>query len=83
METKILVKVAENGKRIGDSHPLAKLGDDEVDLVKTLAREGLSYSAIAAKMDISKSQVGRIVRGEQRSHLIFLMRRALERKGRR
>lgn len=80
---KTLVKFAENGKRIGDSHPLAKLGDDEVDLVKALALEGLSYSVIAAKMGISKSQVGRIVRGEQRCHLVRLVRRCKERKKRR
>lgn len=64
-----LVAVNERGQRIGESHPRAVLTDHEVSLVLALRDEGCSYGWIARKMEISKSQVARIVRGERRAQL--------------
>lgn len=67
--SKKLVAVNEQGRRIGESHPRAKLTDHEVDLVHELVEEGMSLRQIAEKFEglISKSQVGKIVQGHFRA----------------
>ena len=39
------------GRRIGESHPRAKLTDEEVEAVLYLREAGLTYAQIAAKWD--------------------------------
>lgn len=60
------VKVNERGRPVGDAHHFARMTDAEVDLVHELLDAGLSYSAIAAKMDVSKSCVAHIAKGRRR-----------------
>lgn len=60
------VAVSENGHRIGETHPLAILSDAEVDLVFGLIEDGLSYSVIAEKFEVSKSCIGHIASGRRR-----------------
>lgn len=43
------VQVNERGRRIGESHPRARLTDHEIDLIRELAEEGMSYREIADK----------------------------------
>ena len=61
-----LVAVNENGARIGEGHPRAKLLDSEVEQVIALHEAGLSYSQIADKMDLSKSGVAHMISGRRR-----------------
>ncbi len=65
-----LVALNENGRRIGQHHPRAKLLDAEVEQVLDLLDGGLSYSAVAAKMDVSKSCVQHIANGSRRSQIV-------------
>lgn len=64
------IALNENGRRVGESHPRAKLLDCEVDLVLGLLDAGLSYAAVAAKFEVSKSCVAHIATGRRRSQLI-------------
>lgn len=65
-----LVALNENGRRIGESHPRAKLLDSEVDQVLALLDAGLSYAQVAEKFDVSKSCVAHIATGRRRSQII-------------
>ena len=65
-----LVALNENGRRIGENHPRAKLLDSEVDQVLVLVDAGFSYSQVAAKMDVSKSCVQHIVDGSRRCQVV-------------
>lgn len=51
------VKINENGRRIGEDHQRAKLTDAEVDLVRDLRDDGMSYGQIAKRMEVGKSTV--------------------------
>lgn len=65
----------EKGARIGEYHPRAKLTDSDVGRVFELRESGWGYKRIAVAMEISKSQVRRILRGEQRGQLPVRFRR--------
>lgn len=52
--------------RSGERHQSAKLLDIDVERIRQMSEAGMSIRQIADKMDISKSQVGRIVRYESR-----------------
>jgi DNA-binding NarL/FixJ family response regulator len=67
---KLLVALNDKGRRIGEAHPRAKLLDREIDLVFELHDAGLSYAQIAAKMDMSKSGVQKIINGSRRGQAI-------------
>lgn len=56
----------EQGRRIGESHPRATLSDHDVELVLALVDEGLSYSEIAEKFEVSKSCIAHIATGRRR-----------------
>ena len=56
----------EHGRRIGESHPRAKLLDHEVEQVLALLDAGLSYAAVASKFDVSKSCIAHIASGRRR-----------------
>jgi hypothetical protein len=59
----------EHNRRIGDSHPLARLTDAEVDLVHALLADGMSLSEVARRMDVSKSCIAHIAAGRRRNHV--------------
>lgn len=61
------VAVNEAGLRIGEDHPNAKLTDAEVELIRQLHEEGMSYETLAEKFEVSKWAIGRICRCERRS----------------
>lgn len=64
-----VVAVNERGLRIGESHPLAKLTDAEVDKVFELVEEGLTSREIAAIMDVSLDTVKKIRCGDRRGQV--------------
>jgi DNA-binding NarL/FixJ family response regulator len=65
-----LVSLNDSGRRIGQEHPRAKLLDAEVEQVLELLDAGLSYSAVARKMDVSKSCIAHIATGRRRGQTV-------------
>ncbi|MDR3004427.1 MAG: hypothetical protein LBV14_09350 [Acidovorax sp.] len=62
------VAINELGRRIGEGHHNAILTDAEVELLRDLREiDGMSYSVLAEKFEISKWAVGRICRYERRA----------------
>lgn len=64
------VALNANNRRVGESHPRAKLLDREVDQVHALLDAGMSLAAVAEKMDVSKSCIQHIHAGRNRSQAI-------------
>lgn len=62
-----IIQLNEQGRRIGESHPGAKLTDAEVDLVLDLLDAGLSLQCVADKMDVTKGCIWKIKEGLRRS----------------
>jgi hypothetical protein len=66
------VAVNHDGHVIGEGHHRAvradgtKVTDHEIELMWALRAGGLSYAAIADKMEMSRGGVGKILRGERR-----------------
>ena len=71
-----MVALNEHGARIGQDHPMAVLSDADVDLVHQLHDEGLSIRRIATAMEVSPSQVFRVVSGQQRGQSVARFKRA-------
>lgn len=63
----VLVGVNAKGRAVGQDHPRATLSDADVDLVFELRAEGLAHAAIAERLECSKTQVWRILNGQQRA----------------
>lgn len=64
------ISLNENARRVGESHPRAKLLDAEVDQVHELLEAGLSLAEVARKMDVSKSCIAHIASGRRRGQLV-------------
>ena len=60
------IRLNETGRRIGESHPNTKLTDHDVELILALVDEGLSYTSVAEKFEVSKECVWKIVHGHRR-----------------
>lgn len=65
-----LIALNENGRRIGQEHPLAKLTDAEVEQVHELLGGGMSYALVAGKFDVSKSCIAHIAAGRRRGQSV-------------
>lgn len=63
---KQLVGVNDLGLRVGEDHANARLTNAEVDLLLTLREQGMSYSQLAEKFELSKSGVRKICKGINR-----------------
>lgn len=67
MMSKRAIALNERGNvRLGEDHPRAKLTDHEVELVLQMHEDGMSYSAIAERMEVAKSTVQMICQGHRR-----------------
>jgi len=65
----MLIAINEIGRRVGQSHPQAKLTDRDVDLMLTLRALNSAiwtYDLLAEKFEVSKSQVRNICLGRKR-----------------
>jgi hypothetical protein len=60
------VAVNERGRRIGEDHPNARYTDGEVGMVLELRDEGKSYGVIARLVEMPKSTVRDICKGNRR-----------------
>ncbi|WP_198420340.1 hypothetical protein [Sulfurimicrobium lacus] len=61
------VAVNDNGLRIGEDHPNAKLTDADVERIRSMHEDGVNYETLADKFEVSKWAVGRICRYERRA----------------
>ncbi|WP_245753572.1 helix-turn-helix domain-containing protein [Paraburkholderia sartisoli] len=52
--------------RVGQDHQRAKLSDAAVEMIRKLHEEGMSYSMIAVKFEISRMQAWRICNYRER-----------------
>lgn len=64
------VAINERGLRIGQDHHLARLADSDVELMRTLHEDGMTYNELADKFDVSPGTVGRICRYERRAQTV-------------
>jgi DNA-binding NarL/FixJ family response regulator len=60
------IAVNAKGCRLGDSHPNAKLTNDEVDTLLELHEQGWGYKKLAEAFDVSKSTVRSYCTGRMR-----------------
>jgi len=60
------IAVNERGLRIGEDHQNAKYTNHEVEMVLDLRDEKLSYREISVRMDMPKSTVRDICKGNRR-----------------
>lgn len=68
---KVLVKVNDLGRRIGDSHHRATLTDDEVELIRTIHEEGkIGYRTLAKFYGVSRSTIAKICKYERRNNFV-------------
>lgn len=63
------VAVNDKGLRIGEDHPNARATDAEIELIRQLHDEGMSYEVLAEKFEYSKWAIGRICRFERRGQV--------------
>jgi len=63
---KLVVGVNEKNRRVGESHPQAKLTDADVDRLLAMREQGLGWKTLAKMFDMSKTQVRRICLGQKR-----------------
>lgn len=66
---KTWVRVNEDGRRIGESHPQAVLSDVEVDALLAERDAGATLSKLARRWGLSKSGVKGIVDGRRRGQV--------------
>lgn len=71
-----LVGVNEIGKRVGESHHHAKLTDSDVDMIRELHEQGVSYSQLAEKFEVGKSTIADIVKCRRRAQVPVVWRGA-------
>lgn len=72
-----LIGLSESGTRVGETHHRAKLTDHDIDLIRELHEEGLSYKVIAEKFQVGKSTVADIVKCRRRWQLPVKWRRSV------
>lgn len=71
-----MLALNEFNRRIGSSHPNAKLTDEEVDQIHELREEGMSLSALAQRFGVGKAAVWKIVNGHRRCQTPMRWRKA-------
>jgi len=64
------VAVNERGLRIGEDHPRAELTDAEVERIRELHEEGMSYAVLAEKFEQTKGAIAKICRYERRGQFV-------------
>lgn len=62
-----LVGVNEHGRRVGESHPKARLTDHEVALIFALHEDGQTVTELARRFECRKSTICDILKGRRRA----------------
>lgn len=63
----MLVRFNASRRRVGESHPKAKLTDGEVELIRELWRQGIGPKRIGEKMECSVNTVKSIISFRRRN----------------
>ncbi len=71
-----LVQIGEYGRRIGETHGMARLSDHEIELIRQLKEQGMPAAEIAGKFEVSKRYVYKLVNYERRASVVAEWRRA-------
>lgn len=58
----------QHRRREGEDHPNARLTSSEVELIRQLHAEGMTYRTLAWKFEVSRHCIGRICRYERRAY---------------
>lgn len=63
------VSVNDHGHVVGEDHHRSRLSDHDIDLIRDLRADGMTYQAIAIKFEIDKGLVRDYCKGRRRSQL--------------
>jgi len=69
-----IVAIGENGLRIGEDHPHAKLSNHDVDRLLELREEGWGYTRLSQVFEISRRSVRDICAGRRRCGTVVAFR---------
>ena len=67
--TSDMIERGRNADRKGTKHPLARVREDEVQEIRRLCGQGMTQSDVADMYRISRSQIGKIIRRQNWSHI--------------
>ena len=71
---------AENGRRVGESHPRSTIPDEIVNEIRRMREErGKSYEQISRKLKIPYCTVKKICRYERRAQIMVKLKRIQKR----
>lgn len=70
MKKRKTIAISESGYRIGEDHHNATHTDAEVELIRELHREGLSYKVLALKFETSKSTIADYCKYRRRAQTV-------------
>lgn len=59
----------EYHRQVGESHHRAKLTDDEIERIRTLHEEGMTYAALSVMFNMAIPSIAKICRFERRNNL--------------
>lgn len=66
-----MVAVNDRGHIIGEDHPMARLSDEDVALMRALHDEGLSSAMIARKFEVDRRTAHSIITYRRRAETAF------------
>lgn len=64
---RIVIALSQKGIRLGEDHQHAKLTNHDVDLIRDLHEQGMTYRVIAEKFECSKSTIAGICQYRRRA----------------
>jgi hypothetical protein len=76
-KTARMVAVNEQGQRVGESHPRARLSDAEIDLMFVMRKRGVPVAEIARWFGRNRSYVWRVLHHRKRNQLAVVWKRCL------
>lgn len=60
----------EYHRQVGESHHRAKLTDEDIERIRSLHEDGMTYSALAGIFNMAVSSIAKICRFERRNNLV-------------
>lgn len=69
------IHIGEYGRRVGESHGMARLSDHEIELIRQLGEQGMPAAEIAQKMEVGKRYIYKLLNYERRVSVVAQWRR--------
>ena len=60
----------EYHRQVGESHHRAKLTDEDIERIRSLHEDGMTYSALGGIFNMAVSSIAKICRFERRNNLV-------------